>query len=84
MAPTAKTIGTFAITKTFFPRPHKIGAVVELMRRAEGASLAEITAATGWLPHSARAVLTGSRKKVDVLEKAKRLDGTCYRIVEPA
>jgi hypothetical protein len=84
MARTAKTISTLALTEPSPPRPHKIDAVVELMRRAESASLGEITEATGWLPHSARAVLTGLRNKGYVLEKAKRGDATCYRIVEPA
>ncbi|GAA0762493.1 DUF3489 domain-containing protein [Erythrobacter ramosus] len=82
MARTAKTISTLTITDTSPPRPHKIDAVVELMRRAEGASLGEITEATGWLPHSARAAFTGLRKKGYVLEKTKRGDATCYRVVE--
>jgi hypothetical protein len=38
--------------------------------------------ATGWLPHTTRAALTGLRKKGHVLEKSKRDDATCYRIVE--
>ncbi|WP_301750357.1 DUF3489 domain-containing protein [uncultured Erythrobacter sp.] len=84
MAPTAKTIDTFAITKTFSPRPHKIGAEIELMRRAEGAVLGHILEATGWLPHSASAVLNGSRKKNYYPETAMRRDDTCYRIDEPA
>lgn len=37
--------------------------VIALLKRDGGTSLEEITKATGWLPHSARAVLTGFRKK---------------------
>jgi hypothetical protein len=37
-------------------------------------------AATGWLPHTTRAALTGLRKKGHVIEKTKRDDATCYRI----
>ena len=48
--------------------------VIALLKREGGASLDEITKATGWLPHSARAVLTGFRKKGFTIEKAK-VDG---------
>lgn len=45
--------------------------VIALLERDGGASLAEITDATGWLPHSARAVLTGFRKKGYTIDKLK-------------
>jgi hypothetical protein len=38
------------------PRPSKIGAVLNLLRREEGATLPELVDATGWLPHTMRAV----------------------------
>jgi hypothetical protein len=69
------------------PAPRKASkqdAVIALLRRPEGATLAEMIEATGWLPHSTRAVLTGLRKKGHVLDKSKRDDATCYRIVEAA
>ncbi|MBB3992250.1 DUF3489 domain-containing protein [Croceicoccus naphthovorans] len=62
----------------------KIGTVTALLQRKIGATLAEMMDATGWQPHSTRAVLTGLRKKGHVLEKSKRDDATCYRIVELA
>jgi hypothetical protein len=37
--------------------------VLDLLRRDEGASLAEMVEATGWLPHTTRAALTGLKKK---------------------
>lgn len=49
----------------------KNDAVIALLKRDGGATLDEITTTTGWLPHSARAVLTGFRKKGFVIEKAK-------------
>jgi hypothetical protein len=58
----------------------KIGLVLTLLRRAEGATIENLTAATGWLPHSVRAALTGLRKKGHALEKTKRDDVTCYHI----
>ena len=41
----------------------KIGRVVELLQRDKGARLDELIAATGWLPHTARAALTGLRHR---------------------
>lgn len=62
--------------------PSKISLVLQLLRREDGATLAELVEATGWLPHTTRAALTGLRKKGHSLEKTKRSDATCYRIVE--
>ena len=69
------------------PRPEsKIAQVTRLLERAKGASLAEIVAATGWLPHTTRAALTGLKKKGRAISKAKVDDGTRYTInkVPPA
>jgi hypothetical protein len=63
-------------------REKKIDKVIALLRREDGATLAEMIEATGWLAHTTRAALTGLRKKGHVLEKSKRDDATCYRIVE--
>jgi Protein of unknown function (DUF3489) len=41
----------------------KIARVVELLQRDQGAKLDELIAATGWLPHTARASLTGLRHR---------------------
>ncbi|QQV77566.1 DUF3489 domain-containing protein [Sphingomonas aliaeris] len=62
------------------PRITKAGTVLALLGREEGATLADLIAATGWLPHTTRAVLTGLRKKGHVLEKSKRGEQTCYRV----
>lgn len=59
-------------------RVTKTSAVLDLLRREEGATLAELIAATGWLPHTTRAALTGLRKKAHVIERGKRGDTTCY------
>lgn len=59
----------------------KSAAVIALLARAEGATLAELIAATNWLPHTTRAALTSLRKKGHAIERSKRDDTTCYRIV---
>ena len=41
----------------------KLDLVVSLLVRPDGASLAELTAATGWQAHSVRGALAGSLKK---------------------
>ena len=58
----------------------KIARVIDLLQRPEGATLAELIEATGWLPHTARAALTGLRKKGHAIVRDKRDDVTCYRI----
>jgi hypothetical protein len=62
--------------------PSKIDQVITLLRRQEGATLAEMVEATGWLPHTTRAALTGLKKKGHTIEKSKSDDVTCYRIAE--
>ena len=65
-------------------KPTKAFIVGKLLCRPRGASLGDITAATGWQAHSIRAFLTGLRKKGVNLEREQRRDGaTGYRIVKP-
>lgn len=45
------------------PSISKKDQVIALMSRERGATLAEITACTGWLAHTARAALSGLRKQ---------------------
>lgn len=62
--------------------PSKIGAVIALLEREQGATLAEMVQATSWLPHTTRAALTGLKKKGHAITKDKRDDVTCYRIAK--
>lgn len=41
----------------------KSARVVALLQRKEGATLEELVAATGWLPHTTRAAMTGLKRK---------------------
>jgi hypothetical protein len=61
--------------------------IIGLLGRQAGASLDELIAATGWLPHTTRAALSRLRSAGQGLTKSPREDGrTAYRIVgdEPA
>lgn len=66
------------------PREIKIAKVIALLQRDEGATLDEMIKATGWLPHTARAAMTGLRKKGHTIERSKRCETTCYRIMASA
>jgi len=62
-------------------RTTKQDQVAALLLRDEGATLDQIIAATGWLPHTTRAALTGLRKKGYAIDRDK-VDGVrTYRAV---
>ena len=62
------------------PRSTKQALLLDLLKREGGASLDEIVAATGWLPHTSRAALTGLRKKGHEIAKEKVEGTTRYNI----
>ena len=62
----------------------KQALIAGLLEREQGATLDELIAATGWLPHTTRAALTGLRRKGCTLAKSTREGGkTAYRIMPP-
>jgi hypothetical protein len=65
-------------------RVTKAGKVLSLLQREDGATLHELIAATGWLPHTTRAALTGLRKKGHTIERTKRDGDTCYHAASAA
>jgi hypothetical protein len=66
------------------PRPTKRAIVIALLEREEGARTGDLIAATGWLPHTTRAALTGLRRRGIAIETIRDADGTLYRIPAPA
>lgn len=65
-------------------RPSKTETVLTLLKRAEGATLGELVAATGWLPHTTRAAMTGLKKKGHQITRTK-VDGISrYSVAEAA
>ena len=61
----------------------KTDAVIRLLRRASGATIAQLQKATGWQPHSTRAALTGLRKKGHDVKRDKNAKGvSVYRITK--
>jgi hypothetical protein len=65
-------------------RKSKSAAVIALLERDQGATMPELIEATGWLPHTTRAALTGIRKKGHAIERSERDGDTCYRIAVAA
>lgn len=69
-----------ALESDVVPSVSKIGLVLELLQCSSGASLADLTEATRWLPHTIRAALSGLRKKGWTVE-GEKIDGIRrYRI----
>ena len=61
--------------------PTKIEVILGLLSRPQGATLADMVEATGWLPHTTRAALTGIKRKGHVLSSEK-VDGTrTYHVI---
>jgi hypothetical protein len=66
------------------PRSSKQAAVIALLQRPEGVTVAEIVAATGWQPHTVRGLFSGTlKKKLGLgLGSAQEDRGRVYRIID--
>jgi hypothetical protein len=64
----------------------KRALIVTLLQRAEGATLDDLIAATGWLLHTTRAALTGLRKTGLTIERSRPEQSavSIYRIMPTA
>jgi len=77
---------TQQITQSSIKYPEKgtrAAQLVAMLRRKQGATIGYIVKATAWKPHTARAALTGIRKRGFVIV-SKRQEGKerVYHIVE--
>ena len=68
------------------PKPAKPSSkstlVLQMLQRPEGAKIAQLVAATGWLPHTARAALTGLKKKGhEIASEKTKGEERVYRVV---
>jgi Protein of unknown function (DUF3489) len=62
----------------------KLASVMALLRRPEGATIGVLTEATGWLPHTTRAAITGVRKRGYSVALDRSGEGaSVYRISDP-
>jgi len=60
----------------------KIAGVIARLSQPNGATIDELIGATGWLPHTTRAALTGLRKRGYTLrlDRSSRAQGSIYRL----
>jgi hypothetical protein len=72
--------------KAFAPRAgSKLAQVIDLLQRSEGATITNLIEATGWLPHTTRAALTGLRKRGYAVARERIEDGdSIYRVAVTA
>ncbi|TXH18344.1 MAG: DUF3489 domain-containing protein [Gammaproteobacteria bacterium] len=62
----------------------KISVVLGLLQRHEGATIDQLVVATGWLPHTTRAALTGLKQKGHAVTSDKvEGRGRIYRVLAP-
>ena len=66
-----------AAPKTRTPREGtKQATLIAMLRAPEGATLDEIVAATGWLPHTARGAMSGAlKKKLGLTITSEKVEG---------
>lgn len=79
--PTAETLSS-AKTAKHPKRRTKIGTLLALLQRREGAAMDDLTNATRWQAHSVRAALTGLRKRGVGVARERRDGITRYRVAE--
>lgn len=58
----------------------KQALVISMLSGKSGTTLDALVEATGWLPHTTRAALTGLRKKGFPIERMREKDASVYRI----
>lgn len=68
------------ITAAPVKRPNKTDLVLDLLKRPKGATIPQLVEATGWLPPTTRAALTGLKKKGHVVTSEKVEGLRHYRI----
>jgi hypothetical protein len=62
----------------------KLASLIALLRRSEGATIDALTKATGWLPHTTRAAITGVRKRGYSVVLDRGAEGaSVYRLSDP-
>jgi len=70
--------------KAVAPRTSKIDTLVQMMRAKHGASIDQLSKATGWLHHSVRGAISGNiKKKLGLTVTSAAVNGVrVYRIVK--
>lgn len=56
-------------------QPSRLDQLASLLRAPDGASIAELTAATGWQQHSVRGAMAGALRKRGLTITSDKIDG---------
>lgn len=65
----------------------KLGQIIRLLQRTKGATINDLTDATGWQPHSVRGAISGQLKKrhgLDVTATTDEARGRVYHLPKKA
>ena len=82
-SPRSATPDSAIVADTVSARSSKQTAILNLLKRPQGAMIEDLTAATGWQPHSVRGVISGVlKKKLGLRITSQKIDGRrLYRVV---
>jgi DNA-binding MarR family transcriptional regulator len=70
-APNSRTV-----SRTAARAGTKLGLLVDLLRRRQGATVPEVVKATGWQPHSVRGAISGTlKKKLGLRGTSEKIEG---------
>ena len=80
---TKQKLSRTSAAKTKAPAGGKLGQIIRLLQRAKGATIDDLTEATGWQPHSVRGAISGQLRKRHGLAVSATPDasrGLVYRL----
>ncbi len=72
---------TSVLAKTPETKATRSAQMRKLLMRKSGATIAQIQTAFEWQPHTARAAISGLRKRGEIIERSEAAKGSVYRIV---
>lgn len=70
--------------KSETPNTTRTAQLRKMLGRKNGATIAQMQTAFGWQPHTARAAISGLRKRGETVERSDTVKGAVYRIVSAA
>jgi hypothetical protein len=83
-SPPATSVHAAEVGKVTPREGSKLASVIALLRRPDGATIDVLTKATGWLPHTTRAAITGVRKRgYSVVLDRDVVGASVYRLSDP-
>lgn len=70
------------MTHKSLTQPTKLDTLEKLLKRKNGATIADLTTATGWQPHSVRGAMAGALKKRGHAISSEKKNGTRHYRIE--